>query len=236
MWSEYVTPANIDMRIWPRTAAVAERLWSAQDVKDVASMYRRLAVVSRDLEWRGMRHAASHHLMLARLADGHPVGPLATLSDVVEPVKEYSREEMRQYDSFTPLNRMVDASRPESDVAREFASLIDRALAGGADASSSREQLRHWLALWRDNKTALAGSLEDSFLLQELIPLSQDLTALGAAGLDALDYLATGQKPDASWVKMQRAFLDRAKRPRAELLLVIAPQVERLVEAAAGKR
>jgi hexosaminidase len=235
MWSEYTTTENIEMRIWPRTAAIAERLWSAQDVKDAASMYRRLALVSRDLEWRGMRHAASHHLMLARLADGHPVGPLATLSDAVEPVKEYSREEMRQYDSFTPLNRLVDATRPESDVAREFSILVDRALAGGADAASSREQLRHWLTLWRDNRTALAGSLEVSFLLQELIPLAQDLTALGASGLEALDYLSSGQKPDPSWIKTQRAFLDRAEKPRAEMLLIIAPQVERLVEAAAGR-
>ena len=36
MWSEYVTPENVDSRIWPRTAAIAERLWSPQDIRDVA--------------------------------------------------------------------------------------------------------------------------------------------------------------------------------------------------------
>jgi len=232
MWSEYVTPLNVDMRVWPRAAAIAERFWSPQEVKDVASMYRRLAVVSRDLEWRGARHASSHHLMIQRLADDHPVGPLATLSDVVEPVKEYAREEARQYTSFTPLNRLVDATRPESDVAREFGNLVDRALAGGSDASSSRDQLRHWLTLWRANDAALEPALESSFLLQELIPLSKDLSALGSAGLEALEYLANGHKPDAAWLEKQQAFLDGAKKSRAELLLMVAPHVEKLIQAA----
>src|SRR5436309_9408595 len=39
MWAEYVSPENIDSRIWPRTAAIAERLWSPQNVRDVNSMY-----------------------------------------------------------------------------------------------------------------------------------------------------------------------------------------------------
>ena len=45
MWSEYATPENIDAVIWPRTAAIAERLWSPREVRDVDDMYRRLAVV-----------------------------------------------------------------------------------------------------------------------------------------------------------------------------------------------
>jgi hexosaminidase len=58
MWSEYVGPENIDSRIWPRNAAIAERLWSPQSVRDTGSMYARLDVESARLEWLGLTHRA----------------------------------------------------------------------------------------------------------------------------------------------------------------------------------
>ena len=64
MWSEFVTPELLDRRVWPRMAAIAERFWSPQNVTDVADMYRRLDVVSRDLEWLGMTHVAEYEKML----------------------------------------------------------------------------------------------------------------------------------------------------------------------------
>ncbi|MCW8850110.1 MAG: family 20 glycosylhydrolase, partial [Melioribacteraceae bacterium] len=56
MWAELVSDENIDSRIWPRTAAIAERFWSPQDINDISEMYRRLGFISNLLEEYGLAH------------------------------------------------------------------------------------------------------------------------------------------------------------------------------------
>ncbi|XP_018592380.1 beta-hexosaminidase subunit beta isoform X2 [Scleropages formosus] len=42
LWGEYVDATNLTPRLWPRASAVAERLWSNQNVTDVGDAYNRL--------------------------------------------------------------------------------------------------------------------------------------------------------------------------------------------------
>jgi hexosaminidase len=225
MWDEFTTPENVDFHIWPRMAAIAERFWSPQDVKDVDSMYRRLEVVSRWLDFAGLTHRANHPLMLERLTNLQPVASLRTLDEVLEPVKGYAREDTRPYNAFTPLNRLVDATPPESDAARDFALLV-------ANWSANKDQIRKQLTVWRDNQTDLIPQMQSSGLLQEDIPLAQDVSALAAAGLQAVNYLESGKPAPQVWVAEQLALVDRASKPRAELLIMIAAPVGKLVQAA----
>lgn len=226
MWVEFATTENIDSRIWPRLAAIAERLWSPQQVKDVDSMYRRLEVVSRRLEWLGLTHRASYPTMLGRLAGFEHSDSLRTLADLVEPVKEYTRGATREYTSFTPLNRLVDAARPESDVGREFAQLA-------GDWRGNESEIRKRLMAWGNAARDLIPMMQRSALLTEDVPLAENLSAVAAAGLEALDHLDAGKPAPQSWVAEQTAVLERAANPQAELLLMIVPSVRKLVDAAA---
>ena len=68
------------------------------------------------------------------------------------------------------------------------------------------------------------------------MPLSHDLSGLGAAGLDALDYLARSQKAPDAWKAEQLALAQRAIQPRAQLLLMVASPVQKLIQASAGEK
>ena len=234
MWTDIVSDENMDNRIWPRTAAIAERLWSPQQVPDLDSMYHRLAIVSQKLSYYGPRHLHITDEMLQRMSgDSDPV-PLKVLASVVEPPKLYERQKLRTFTDFTPLNRLDDAVPPESDTAREFSEIAKR-IASGKATPQDWGQAREWLVLWRDNDAKLQPLLARSFLTQDLAPVSRNLSQVAEIGLGALDDLRENRLVEPGVRQQNIEFLKSSAQPQAVLLLMVAPSVELLVQATRTK-
>ena len=233
MWSEWVSPETIDSRIWPRTAAIAERLWSPRDVTNVTDMYRRLDAISVELEELGLTHEKNFDMMLRRLAGTKDVGPLKTLVSLVEPVKEYRRSQEHPATMLAPLTRLIDAARPDSEAGRRFATMVEGLLSDAPFFTRNQERIKIVLTEWRDVRPALDAMIDRSPILREAQQLPRDLSEIGNAGLEALSYLAAEVDPPEGWRESKMATLDQAAKPKAEVEFAVIDQVKKLVILAA---
>jgi|SRR6185437_14489429 len=169
--------------------------------------------------------------MLQHMSGNDDPAALKVLAAVVLPVGSHGRDPLDLSDSLTPLNRMVDAVPSESTTIRAFNTLAKQ-IAGGNATPQQWRQAQQWLVLWRDNDARLQPLLARSYLTEELVPVSHNLSQTAALGLQALDDLQNHRSEAADTIHKDIAFLKSAQKPQAELILAVAPSVELLVEAA----
>ena len=238
MWSEYVNAENIDSRIWPRNAAIAERFWSPQSTTDVESMYRRMESESHRLEWLGLAHVTYQRKMLQRIAgtaSPKEFAALTLLARSLEPVKDYGREELAPIEptSQTPLHRMVDAVLLESETSRRFSVAVDKYLANSCQDATGADALREQLKEWAENDARLEQLAERSFLVKEAAPASAALSQAAAIGLAAMDRIAQAT-PASEDAKKQQADALKAfeiQAHRSQLTIPALGAIQKLVDA-----
>jgi hexosaminidase len=227
MWSELVRPETIDSRIWPNAAAIAERLWSPQDVRDVAWMYKRLRAVNLQLEALGLMQIRNQGVLLRQLAGQHEIEPLRVLADVISPIRGYQRMATGHYTIYSPLASMADAATANPWAAIRFSESVDR-FAKHPDADVE-QQIRAQLEQWIANDPALEALIQPAPALHPVKPLARSLVTLSKIGLQALDYIDQKQPAPQAWARQTTTGFLQAREPAAATKLRMVDAVERLV-------
>ena len=223
MWSELVTPVTIDSRIWPRTAAIAERFWSQKNINDLDNMLLRLKDVNYKFEELGVTHIKNRDVILRSIAQNQDISALVDLSKICEPLKIYSRnKDGIEYKSFSPFTLFADACVVDAEDAVSFNNLIKDYLAN--PNKESLNTINKHLKRWSYNYDFFL-KMDTNPKIKPLEPLSLNLSRASQSLLTVLN----SEKVTSETFKELQIIIDILKKPYEDVELSIIGSLEKLV-------
>ncbi|WP_298419685.1 family 20 glycosylhydrolase [uncultured Kordia sp.] len=223
MWSELVTPLTIDSRIWPRTAAIAERYWSAKEVNDVDNMMKRMSTVSLQLEELGITHIRNRDVILRNMVKGEDINSLITLSNICEPLKIYTRNEGgTEYKSFSPFTLFADACTADAKDALIFNKNVSQLM--NDKSEKSNQKINDYLNKWEANHDAFV-KISKNPIVQPLESLSENLAAISKS----LQVSLQTKKITSEEFNLCKNYIKQLREPFADTELVIVDSLEKLL-------
>ncbi|WP_052631163.1 beta-N-acetylhexosaminidase [Pseudoxanthomonas suwonensis] len=254
LWSELVTDELLDSRLWPRLAALAERFWSPESVRDVDDMNRRLVLLDGQLDRLGLQARGNRRRMAERLAPGD-AEVVAALADITAPVRNFAHmHSMHAYIRKQPIpvqqfTAPADIATPSNPVALAFNLEAARFAAGERGLGATlAARMQGWKANDARYRVVAAGRPA----LEAALPASAATARLADIGLAAIAHLGADTRPDAAWLADARAHIAELhaqaqassslfasivspQQPPADLIIAVVTGVERLLDAAEGQ-
>ena len=226
MWSELVTPLTIDSRIWPRTAAIAERFWSSKKVKNVENMRKRLSKVSFQLEELGLKHYSFREQILRNITKSEEIASLKILTSIYEPLKIYTRNKGgTEYKTFSPFTLFADACTPDASKVYSFQLLVDSYIK--QPNTIKNNELQSYFSTWRDGYSKFK-TLKKNPILNELETHYYHLNKLSTTCLGILQ-----KKTEVTKLTLQNLeeSIQELKKPLADTELAIMLSVEKFLNS-----
>ncbi|WP_412987113.1 beta-N-acetylhexosaminidase [Pontimicrobium sp. IMCC45349] len=221
MWSELVTPTTIDSRIWPRTAAIAERFWSPKEINDIENMRLRLEVVNFRLEELGLTHIKNRDVILRSMTNNNDISALKSLSNVCEPLKVYSRNAGgTEYQTYSPFTLFADACVADAKDAVAFNSLVSNFINDNKD----KENVLNYLNLWAKNYGSFS-KIENNPNVKPLKDLSKNLSEVS----EKLANVISKETLDSKTLTSIQENIAVLKAPFMDVELAILDELESLI-------
>ncbi|HEX4021786.1 MAG TPA: family 20 glycosylhydrolase [Acidobacteriaceae bacterium] len=234
MWGEQISPQTIDSRIWPRTAAIAERFWSPANIRDVNDMYRRLRVMSLRLDGLGLQQISGPQRAQRQLTGEVHSPEFSVLASVLEPVSFGDRYQFQHTDQLTPLDLLVDAIVPDPPSKHDFAQTVQELLANAPGQEQRQADLAKLFESWQNTAPQLGILMQQSPRLAGDASRAQQLARLGAIGMDALHHWQSHTTAPGGWQQTELAELAKIQQQKSLVRFTVLEPLRELVMAASS--